>query len=281
MLYKRELLTSRQNQTVKQICSLSDKKYRRQTGLFRFDGIKLFKEAVDKRLTIKFAAVREDALKALEPILEKAQKEGLLADDAVMPVSAEVFEKISEERAPEGIVTVAEYMKDTHRELTREDCESYFAPEGELLLLAESIRDPGNLGTVIRSCAALGIDRLIISDDCADIYNAKTIRGAMGGLFRLKTDVVPTDELRHVILALREQGRKVYATALHEKAEKIGKMTLNRGDCFVIGNEGHGLSQSVIDACDACAVIPMTEGSESLNAAAAAAICVWETARAK
>ncbi len=280
MLKKRELLRSRQNPTVKQICALSDKKYRRETGLFRFDGVKLFGEALSNHLNIRMVVVREDALASLEGILEAAQNDGILADDAVIPVSAEVFEKISEERAPEGIITVAERMSATHRELSKEDCASYSLGDGRLLI-AEALRDPGNLGTVIRSCAALGIDRLIISDDCADIYNSKTIRGAMGGLFRLKIDVAPTGSLPDLIRALSGQGRRVYATALHSDAETVGELELRRGDCFVIGNEGHGLSGDVISACDGCAIIPMKEGSESLNAAAAAAICIWETVRAK
>lgn len=280
MLKKRELLRSRQNPTVKQICALSDKKHRRESGLFRFDGVKLLSEALTERLDVRLVVVREDALPALEAILEAAQNEGILSDDAVIPVSAEVFEKISEERSPEGVITVAAQMRDTHRELSAEDCRSYPASE-ERLLIAEALRDPGNLGTVIRSCAALGIDRLIISDDCADIYNSKTIRGAMGGLFRLKIDVAPTGSLPDLIRALSAKGRRVYATALHADAERIGETTLRRGDCFVIGNEGHGLSKSAIDACDGCAIIPMREGSESLNAAAAAAICIWETVRAK
>ena len=280
MLKKRELLRSRQNPTVKQICALSDKKHRRETGLFRFDGVKLFLEAVSNHLKIRFVVVREDAFVSLESIFEAAQNDGILADDAVIPVSAEVFDKISEERAPEGIITVAERMSSTHRELSDEECADYSAGD-ERLLIAEAVRDPGNLGTVIRSCAALGIDRLIISDDCADIYNSKTIRGAMGGLFRLKIDVAPVGSLPHLIRALSGQGRRVYATALHSDAETIGELELRRGDCFVIGNEGHGLSDGVINACDGCALIPMREGSESLNAAAAAAICIWETVRAK
>ena len=280
MLKKRELLRSRQNPTVKQICALSDKKHRRESGLFRFDGVKLLSEALSERLDVRLVVVREDALPALEAILEAAQNEGILSDDAVLPVSAEVFEKISEERSPEGVITVAAQMRDTHRELSAEDCRSYPASE-ERLLIAEALRDPGNLGTVIRSCAALGIDRLIISDDCADIYNSKTIRGAMGGLFRLKIDIASTGSLPDLIRALSGQGRRVYATALHSDAETVGELELRRGDCFVIGNEGHGLSDGVINACDGCAIIPMKEGSESLNAAAAAAICIWETVRAK
>ena len=96
MLKKRELLRSRQNPTVKQICALSDKKHRRESGLFRFDGVKLLSEALTERLDVRMVAVREDALPMLEAILEAAQNEGILSDDAVIPVSAEVFEKISE-----------------------------------------------------------------------------------------------------------------------------------------------------------------------------------------
>ena len=147
------------------------------------------------------------------------------------------------------------------------------------LLIAESLRDPGNLGTVIRSCAALGIDVLVLSDDCADIYNPKTIRAAMGGIFRLKVIILSQGEMPYAIKNLRKQGRCVFATALREDSVEISRLSIKRGDCFVIGNEGHGLSDEVIDACDTSCIIPMKNGCESLNASAAAAICIWETVK--
>ena len=152
--------------------------------------------------------------------------------------------------------------------------------------MAESLRDPGNLGTVIRTSAALGIDRLIITDDCADLYNPKTVRAAMGGLFSLDIDIVKQEELPILISSLinnenDKNNRRIYATALTDNAEKIGELKLSEGDAFVIGNEGHGLSEATVKAASGVAIIPMTEGSESLNAAAAAAICIWETVRAK
>lgn len=280
MLYKRELLTSRQNPTVKQICALSDKKHRREAGLFRFDGIKLLREALSAEIVLKYVVARENVLPEIEALLYASDPEGRLCGELI-PVSFEVFEKMSEEKSPEGVISVAELSSGSHRELSSAEGERYYAEEGERILIAESLRDPGNLGTVIRTCAALGIDRLLLSDDCADLYNPKTVRGAMGGLFRLKIDILPKDALCKAILRLREQGRRVYATALHERAERIDELKLGRGDCFVIGNEGHGLSEDIISVCDACAIIPMNESSESLNAAVAAAICVWETVRAK
>ena len=279
MLSNKEVITSRQNPTVKQICALLDKKSRRESGLFRFDGIKLFGEAVACGLSIERVVLSLGASQNVRDAVEREIESGRLESSRVMLVGEEVFSKISEERSPEGIVTVARALEQKHR--THTELDGFCIGREERILVAESLRDPGNLGTVIRSCAALGIDRLVISDDCADLYNPKTIRAAMGGLFRMDVDVIPTNELAAAIGFLRASGRRVFAAALREDAHALGELELRRGDCFVIGNEGHGLSESVISACDACAIIPMTEGSESLNAAAAAAICIWETVRAK
>jgi TrmH family RNA methyltransferase len=279
MLSNKEVITSRQNPTVKQICALLDKKSRRESGLFRFDGIKLFGEAVACGLSIERVVLSLGASGNVRDAVEREIERGRLESSRVLLVGEEVFSKISEERSPEGIVTVARALEQKHR--THTELGGFCIGREERILVAESLRDPGNLGTVIRSCAALGIDRLVISDDCADLYNPKTIRAAMGGLFRMDVDVIPTNELAAAIGILRASGRRVFAAALREDAHALGELELLRGDCFVIGNEGHGLSQSVIGACDACAIIPMTEGSESLNAAAAAAICIWETVRAK
>lgn len=279
MLSNKEVITSRQNPTVKQICALLDKKSRRESGLFRFDGIKLFGEAVACGLSIERVVLSLGASENVRDAVEREIGGGRLESSRVLLVGEEVFSKISEERSPEGIVTVARALEQKHR--THTELDGFCIGREERILVAESLRDPGNLGTVIRSCAALGIDRLVISDDCADLYNPKTIRAAMGGLFRMDVDVIPTNELAAAIGLLRASGRRVFAAALREDAHALGELELWRGDCFVIGNEGHGLSQSVISACDACAIIPMTEGSESLNAAAAAAICIWETVRAK
>ena len=86
-------------------------------------------------------------------------------------------------------------------------------------------------------------------------------------------------EMPYAIELLKNNGRRIYAAALHREALNIDELELSMGDAFVIGNEGHGLSESVINACTSCAIIPMAEGAESLNAAAAAAICIWETVR--
>ncbi len=275
----KEVITSRQNPRVKEICALGEKKHRKATGRFRLDGKKLFLEAMSADAEIVEVWLSESASDAAKEAVESAIRTGRLSLSQVTYVSESVFEKITAEASPEGIVTVVSELSELHQ------TSDFGAPlgkdafVGERLLVAESLRDAGNLGTVLRSCAALGIDRLILSDDCAELYNPKTLRAAMGAIFRLPTLTVR--DLPSVIEALRASGRKVYAAALREDAMPIGSFTLSACDCFVIGNEGHGLSEAVIQACDACAIIPMRAGNESLNAAAAATVCIWETVRAK
>lgn len=273
----KDLITSRQNPQVRTACGLSEKKKRRETGLFRFDGLKLLREALQCGVEIVSVFVRVPMDAQVDALLRETTKNGLLSEDAILPVTDAVFEKLTEEKAPEGILTVARQLDRLH---VRADSESaHSIGSEERLLIAEALRDPGNLGTVMRSCAALGIDRLILTADCADFYNPKTVRSAMGALFRLPTVTVSNEELPGWIQSLRATGRRVFAAALRDDAARLGELELISGDCFVIGNEGHGLSENTIAACDGTAIIPMRQGNESLNAAAAAAICIWETVR--
>ena len=273
-----EIITSRQNSLVRQVCALSEKKARRESGLFRFDGIKLLGEAMSASVAIRqvFFNAEADgrALDFIESVREELERRGA----RLVAVSSAVFDKISEERAPEGIVTVAEIPTELCRIFARE---SDLPESNERILIAESLRDPANLGTIMRSAYALGIDRLVLTDDCAEIYSPKTIRAAMGAAFRMPTLTVKGDSLTAFIGALRASGRCVYATALYEDSLTLGEIELSARDCFVIGNEGHGLSKRAVEACDASVIIPMREDAESLNAAAAAAICIWETVRAR
>lgn len=276
---QKEVIRSRQNDKVKLVCSLEKKKAREESGLFRADGIKLFYEAVTKGLAIELCVVRESSLESLRKTLER---DGIFfPEDKTVVVTDDVFEKISEEKSPEGIITVAKYLDKLHKIATINNKGEFFdlPAMSEKVMLLESIRDPGNLGTVIRSAASLGIDRLVLSRDCADIYNPKTIRAAMGSLFIQRIDILPDGEMPSYILSLRKTGRRVFAAALANDAQSLCDIELVAGDCFVIGNEGHGLGAQTIDACDASVIIPMSEGCESLNASAAATIFIWETSR--
>lgn len=267
-----EEITSRQNPYISYVCKLSEKKHRDSEGKFRFDGIKLFAEAVECGVPIETVLFTENSLKRIAPIIERLDESVSLKQ-----ISDSVLSKISDEKSPEGVICVAKHIDKIHKIITINNSEG----ENELqrardlsVFLLESVRDPGNLGTVIRTAAAFGIDCLILSGDCADIYNPKTIRAAMGTLFHQR--IIRADDLCKVVGRLSEQGRRVYAATLGSRAAILGEAPLDRRDCIVVGNEGHGLSEPLIEACGDRIFIPMVPGTESLNAAVASSICLWE-----
>lgn len=266
------LITSKQNPKIKGVCALTEKREREAAGLFRFDGIKLLVEAIEKGVEIDSVYIRESSFEQIRERL--GARFSVIDPKKIVLVSDSVFDKMSLEKAPEGVITVAKYI-DKIRKITKIENEEL--PEmSECVFIAESLQDPGNLGTLIRSAAALGVDRVVISSDCADVYNPKTIRAAMGGLFYISVDRVEREVFSEYISALRDMGRRVFAAALDDKAASLDKLGVRAGDCFVIGNEGHGLTAKTISTCDGSVIIPMVDEVESLNAAAAAVILMWE-----
>ena len=276
-----ESITSRQNPLILKVVRLRDRKNRQREQLFTFDGIKLCKEALLSGIPLEKIFLRaSSANRILERMEQELPRTNFSDHPGLVMLEDSVFEKISEEKSPEGIICIAKYIDKCHKIVTINNMDGnsdYHVSAEERILLLESVRDPGNLGTIIRSAAAFGIDRLILSDDCADLYNAKTVRASMGTIFRQKIDRV--DRMPAAVLALRGQGRKIFAAALDHTAVRLGAVALARQDGIVIGNEGHGLSAETIAACTGCLFIPMAEGTESLNAAMAATVCMWEMFR--
>lgn len=269
MEVKKEIITSKSNPGVSLAASLSEKKYRDRYGLFKTDGFKLAHELLSK-------GIRPETVYISEKSIEKAKE--LDCETAATVLSDSLFERISDEKSPEGIICIVKHLDNLRKIATIDN--SGICPDewksGRIMLL-ESIRDPGNLGTVIRSAAALSVDRLIISEDCADVYNGKTVRASMGAIFGMKIDRV--DSLENAVTMLKTQGRRVFAAALDRTAVGLDELELERGDCFIIGNEGHGLSDGVLNASTRRVFIPIEADSESLNASAAAAIILWEQKR--
>lgn len=274
-----EIIRSRQNRTVVEVAKLSDRKARDAAQAFRFDGIKLLEEAIKKELEIKTVLLRASSADRVCAELERRCKNDAFSRcGRVLCLSDDVFDKISEEKSPEGVICVAKYIDKFQKFATIYNSADFLQLQNERLVLIESVRDPSNIGAIIRSAAAMGIDRLILSADCADIYHPKAVRASMGTLFDQKIDRV--NDLAAIIAQLRQSGRRVFAAALTENAARLGDFPLERGDCVVIGNEGHGLSEQTIAACDGCVIIPMTARAESLNAAVAAALLMWEFSKA-
>lgn len=271
MPFAKEIITSRQNPTVIKLCALLDKKERRKTRLFRIDGHKLVSEAIDCGAHIDLVAICSEKADRLLPLAEKSGAKTVL-------LSPEVFSKITEEKAPDGIITVVKYIDEIHKELPLSDIPE-LASSDKRIMAFESLRDPGNLGTVIRSASAFGVDTLLLSADCADIYNPKTLRGAMGAIF--SREILFCDDLPAVLARFSCEGRRVLAAILDSEAVSVEKSALTERDIVLIGNEGHGLSRAAVDASDLSVILPINTGKgvESLNAATAASVFMWEQRR--
>jgi len=273
MGFDKETVTSSQNKYVSLVRSLANKKSREKERLFRFDGVKLMCEAIKKGIEIDFMLVSESEW---ESVLDKAYELYGIGKDSIncpiIPAAEHIFCKLSEEMAPEGVICVAKYASNIHREIS--ESELCVVDKSEKILLLESVRDPQNVGAIVRVAAAFGVDRIIMSSDCADIYNPKTLRASMGTVFGMRIDRVK--DIALTTACLRQAGRRVFAAALDREARKLGRFDIEIGDCVIIGNEGHGLSDLAISACDGSVYIPMAEQVESLNAATAAAVLVWE-----
>lgn len=143
------------------------------------------------------------------------------------------------------------------------------------VIVLEGVQDPGNVGTVIRTANALGMDAVVLTGACADLYGPKTVRATMGALFRQPVLTCATDELMQL---LRANGLKLYGAALTDTAQDLRRVPLTPA-AVAIGSEGRGLSAELLAQCDGQIIIPMQPGAESLNAAVAAAVVMWEIAR--
>ncbi len=252
-------ISSKANEKIKLAKKLSDKKYRTLYGCFIIEGHKLVEEFLLADGTVKQLFVAEDVFDKYAKLIEQCK----CTETYIIP--RDLYFHISNEQSPQGIMAVCDIPK-TNSVLK----------DGNALLL-EAVRDAGNLGTVIRTAVALGIKTLVLSDDCADLYNPKTLRAAMGALFN--ANIVITSDMPEFIKKLVLDGRRVYASVLNESAVEINDVSFRFDDCIVVGNEGNGISKETVDECSGSVIIPMMPCSESLNASVAASILMWELIR--
>ena len=204
-------------------------------------------------------------------LFEKCAQMGEAAPQIFLLADAP-FEKISTEKAPQGVIAAIKYLDFFKRidKINSKDVSSR-------ALFLSSVRDPGNLGAIIRSAAAFGTKTLLLSSDSADLYHPRVLRAAMGTLFRMHAFVL-SDE-GEAVRTLRASGRRFFAAELREHALPLSSHALRREDIFVIGNEGHGIDPMLSSLCDGSVYIPISEGVESLNASVAASILLWEQSK--
>ncbi len=254
------MITATSNKRIKWLVSLSEKaKERKKEQVFLVEGSKMFEEADEKY--IREVYVSESYIEK-NGISEKLKKTGYEI------VSDEVFKKISDTRSPQGILCVMKQYQYT--------LEDVLTKENPTLVLLEDIQDPGNLGTILRTGEGAGIDGVIMTKDTVDIYNPKTIRATMGSIYRMP--FIYVDSLKETIEKLQDKGIVVYAAHLKGKAY-YDSFDFKKGCAFLIGNEGNGLKKETADLADFYLKIPMEGQVESLNAAIATTLLMYEAFR--
>lgn len=254
------MITAASNQRVKNLVNLMQKaKARREQDVFITEGVKMFLEAEPDKIKEVYVS---------ESFFEKGIAIDKIEQCNYEILSDELFKKVSDTQTPQGVLCV---MKQYHYEL-----EDLFQKENPLFLILEDIQDPGNLGTMVRTAEAAGADGIIMTKGTVDIYNPKTIRSTMGSVYRMP--FLYTEDLPGVIKKLQEREVKVYAA--HLKGNRFyHQMDFKGATAFLIGNEGNGLKDETAEAADVYMKIPMEGKAESLNAAAASVILMYEAAR--
>jgi len=271
-----EIISSRNNPTVKWAAGLKEKKNREISKSFICEGEKLTYEAISGNLDITHIFITESKQELILPKIKSLFEKKAANETAIYILKDNVFEKISTEISPQGVISVIKHLDFfSHSDIIYK--EEFLSVADERIMILCSLRDPGNLGAVIRSSVAFGVNRLIISSDCADLYNPKTVRGSMASLFRVKIDRV--DNLEATVSELMLSGRRVFAAELTDKAVSVTEMDLRADDVFMIGNEGHGIPASVSSVCTGSVYIPISSNTESLNASVAAAVFMWEQSK--
>ncbi len=258
-----QVITSKDNELVKYIRKLKEKKYRDLDNVYVIEGEKLIKEAIEENVKIKYIVVSEDAAKLLQEDFKNT-----INNYSCIYVTNKVFRMLTDVVTPQGILAVIERKNTSENSINSSE---------EMIIVLDGIGDPGNLGTIIRTIDSAGFSQVIVSKNTADSYNPKVVRSTMGAIFRV--NVIISEDLTHTLQELKKQGYETIATYL-ETNESIYDMGPVK-KVVVIGNEANGVSEEVLQVVDKKVKIPMLGKTESLNASVATGIVVYEYVRNK
>ena len=252
------IITSKDNEIIKNIRKLKDKKYRDEKNEFIIEGIKIIEEAMEENAIIKKIVVCDECSSNLpQDLLYK------IAKFDVIYVPEKIFKLITDVNNPQGILAVVE--KNNRKEI---DYSSDF------FLILDNIQDPGNMGTILRTADSINLKQIIVAKGSSDCYNPKVVRSTMGAIFRV--NVIECDLVK-TIKELKKHKVKIYSTDLNTE-NSIYDVKYEK-TAVVIGNEANGVSDAVLDISDERIKIPMLGRTESLNASVATGIIVYEAMR--
>lgn len=238
-----EVITSLDNKRIKNLAKLLNKKYRDETGMFLVEGEHLVIEAKNSGCLVEVI---------------KCENYEIDFDVNTTLVTYDVIKKLSNTLNPQKVIGVC-------KKLDNKDI-------GNKVLILEDIQDPGNLGTIIRSSVAFGVDTIVVSNNTVDMYNDKVLRSSEGMIFHI--DIVKMD-VSECIDKLHEEGYEIYGTKV-DGGSDLRHITVGDKYAVIMGNEGAGVSNSTLDKCDKYIYIPMNSDCESLNVGVATSIILYE-----
>jgi len=259
-----QLITSKDNEIIKHIKKLADKKYRDQNNCYIIEGIKLVEEAIQEEAQIEKIIICEESTKTAE--ISKNLMYEIAKYDCIY-VTDKIFKTISQVMNPQGIMAIIK--KNKERPIIKYD--------EDVIVALDDIQDPGNLGTILRTVDSIGLKQLIVSKGTADVFNPKVVRSSMGAIFRV--EVIEVENLKETIEMMKRNNYELVVTSLQTESS-IYDVDYNK-KIIVIGNEANGVSPEIQNIADKKIKIPMLGKTESLNASVATAIILYEYIRQK
>lgn len=258
-----QVITSKDNEIIKNIKKLKEKKYREQENCYIIEGIKLVKEAIDEKVKIRKIILCEDCTNSGS--IEQNLMYEIAKYDCIY-VSSKVFDVLTGVENPQGILAIIE--KNNKTEILYDE---------DIIVVLDGIQDPGNLGTILRTVDSVNLKQIILSEKTADPYNPKVVRSTMGAIFRL--NIIQSNNIVSTLKDIKKNKYKILATSL-EAEESLYDTNLNK-KAIIIGNEANGISENVLKLADEKMIIPMLGKTESLNAAVTTGITLYEYVRRK
>ncbi len=259
-----QVITSKDNDIVKKIRKLKDKKYRSELGVYVIEGIKVIEEAINENVEIEKIVICEDCTE--DSIIPQKLMYAIAKYNCIY-VSKKVFEVLTDVVAPQGILAI----------VRRPEKNEKIDYNAELILALDGIQDPGNLGTILRTADSVNLNQIIVTKNTADCYNPKVVRSTMGAILRIK--IIETESLVNTLKEAKKNKFKIVATSL-DTQNNIYDIDYNK-KVIVIGNEANGVTKEVQSMADNKVKIPMLGKTESLNASVATGIMLYEYVRQK
>ena len=254
-------ITSKENRIFRHALSLKKKKFRDRFGEYLIEGPNLLKEALKEGVEVETVFVRPEMTSEEEKLINENRS----IDAKAFCLSAALFGELKDTETSQGIISVVK----------KREKEADSIPGGNWLIL-DRVQDPGNIGTLLRTADAAGFERAVLMKGTADPYSAKVVRSACGTLFRLP--VFYAESIDELVRSVRSSGKRLIATAM-DAGKAYYDCDLKTDAAIVIGNEGNGIDPELIAAADEIISIPMVGNTESLNAAVAGGILMYERIR--